>query len=92
VNGGAGTDRLFSKTGRDAPADYFVEIQTKYISLYGLPTPTGAYETSLEGTTMGIKIGDKIRYIATSEDGEVVGASELSPGCVLCVLGRPLST
>ena len=35
---------------------------------------------------MGIKIGDKIRYIATSEDGEVVGASELSPGCVL-VLG-----
>jgi hypothetical protein len=32
--------------------------------------------------TMSIKIGDKIRYIATSEDGEVVGASELSPGCV----------
>jgi len=31
---------------------------------------------------MSIKIGDKIRYIATSEDGEVVGASELSPGCV----------
>jgi hypothetical protein len=32
--------------------------------------------------TMSIKIGDKIRYVATSEDGEVVGASELSPGCV----------
>jgi hypothetical protein len=31
---------------------------------------------------MGIKIGDKIRYVAASEDGEVVGASELSPGCV----------
>jgi hypothetical protein len=31
---------------------------------------------------MSIKIGDKIRYIATCEDGEVVGASELSPGCV----------
>jgi len=31
---------------------------------------------------MSIKIGDKIRYIATSEDGEVVGASELSLGCV----------
>ena len=31
---------------------------------------------------MSIKIGDKIRYIATSEYGEVVGASELSPGCV----------
>jgi hypothetical protein len=29
---------------------------------------------------MSIKIGDKIRYIATSEDGEVVGASELFPG------------
>ena len=25
---------------------------------------------------MSIKIGDKIRYIATSEDGEVVGTSE----------------
>jgi hypothetical protein len=31
---------------------------------------------------MSIKIGDKIRYVATSEDGEVVGASGLSPGCV----------
>jgi len=31
---------------------------------------------------MSIRIGDKIRYILTSEDGEVVGASELSPGCV----------
>ena len=31
---------------------------------------------------MSIKIGDKIRYVATSEDGEVVGTSELSPGCV----------
>jgi hypothetical protein len=31
---------------------------------------------------MSIQIGDKIRYIATSEDGEVVGASELSPGCI----------
>jgi hypothetical protein len=31
---------------------------------------------------MSIKLGDKIRYIATSEDGEVVGTSDLSPGCV----------
>jgi hypothetical protein len=31
---------------------------------------------------MSIKIGDKIRYVTTSEDGEVVGTSELSPGCV----------
>ena len=31
---------------------------------------------------MSIKIGDKIRYIATNEDGEVVGASELSPDYV----------
>ena len=36
---------------------------------------------------MSIKIGDKIRYIATSEDGEVVGASELFPGCVSVRLG-----
>ena len=35
---------------------------------------------------MSIKIGDKIRYIATSEDGEVVGASELSPGLRLGAL------
>jgi hypothetical protein len=39
---------------------------------------------------MSIKIGDKIRYIATSEDGEVVGASELSPGCVLVRFGASL--
>ena len=31
---------------------------------------------------MSIKIGDKIRYVATSEDGEVVGATELSSDCV----------
>ena len=37
---------------------------------------------------MSIKIGDKIRYIATSEDGEVVGASELSPRCVLVRFGE----
>ena len=37
---------------------------------------------------MSIKIGDKIRYVATSEDGEVVGASELSPGCVLVRFGE----
>ena len=37
---------------------------------------------------MSIKIGDKIRYIATSEDGEVVGASELSPGCVSVRFGK----
>jgi hypothetical protein len=37
---------------------------------------------------MSIKIGDKIRYIATSEDGEVVGASELSPGCVSVRFGE----
>lgn len=37
---------------------------------------------------MSIKIGDKIRYVATSEDGEVVGASELSPGCVLVRFGQ----
>ena len=36
---------------------------------------------------MSIQIGDKIRYIATSEDGEVVGASELSPGCVSVLFG-----
>jgi hypothetical protein len=39
---------------------------------------------------MSIKIGDKIRYIATSEDGEVVGASELSTGCVLVRFGASL--
>ena len=39
---------------------------------------------------MSIRIGDKIRYIATSEDGEVVGASELSPGCVLVRFGASL--
>ena len=32
---------------------------------------------------MSIKIGDKIRYVATSEDGEVVDVSKVSPGCVL---------
>jgi len=37
---------------------------------------------------MSIKIGDKIRYVATSEDGEVVGASELSPGCVSVRFGN----
>ena len=37
---------------------------------------------------MSIQIGDKIRYIATSEDGEVVGASELSPGCVSVRFGN----
>jgi hypothetical protein len=46
------------------------------------PTPTGVSDTSPGRNTMSIKTGDKIRYIATSEDGEVVGASELSPGCV----------
>jgi hypothetical protein len=40
-------------------------------------------KTSLERNIMSIRIGDKIRYILTNEDGEVVGASELSPGCVL---------
>ena len=40
------------------------------------------------GYIMSIKIGDKIRYIATSEDGEVVGASELSPGCVSVRFGE----
>jgi hypothetical protein len=39
---------------------------------------------------MSIKIGDKIRYIATSADGDVVGASELSPGCVLVRFGASL--
>jgi hypothetical protein len=53
------------------------------------PSPKDAFETSLGKKIMNIKIGDKIRYIATSEDGEVVGASELAPGCVL---GRPLNT
>jgi hypothetical protein len=37
---------------------------------------------------MSVKIGDKIRYVATSEDGEVVGASELSPGCVSVRFGN----
>jgi hypothetical protein len=87
VNGEPGIDRLFFPIGRDAPADCFAEIQTKDISLYGLRTSIGAFETSLGRTTMSIKIGDKIRYIATSEDGEVVGASELSPGCVLVRFG-----
>ena len=41
---------------------------------------------------MSIKIGDKIRYIATSEDGEVVGASELFPVASRCALGTHLST
>jgi hypothetical protein len=46
-------------------------------------TPIGAFDSSMgEAKPMSIKIGDKIRYIATSEDGEVVGASELSPGFV----------
>jgi hypothetical protein len=35
------------------------------------PTPTGVSETSLPRNTMSIKIGDKIRYVVTSEDGEV---------------------
>jgi hypothetical protein len=35
------------------------------------PTPTGVSETSLARNTMSIKIGDKIRYVVTSEDGEV---------------------
>ena len=37
---------------------------------------------------MSIKIGDKIRYVATSEAGEVVGESELSPGCVSVRFGE----
>jgi hypothetical protein len=52
------------------------------------PTPTGSLKHRWGRKTMSIKIGDKIRYIATSEDGEVVGASELSPGCVLVRFGQ----
>ena len=37
---------------------------------------------------MSIKIGDKIRYLATSEDGEVVDVSNVSPGCVFGALWR----
>jgi hypothetical protein len=37
---------------------------------------------------MSIKIGDKIRYLATSEDGEVVDVSNVSPGCVLVRFGE----
>ena len=37
---------------------------------------------------MSIKIGDKIRYVATSEDGEVVDVSNVSPGCVLVRFGE----
>ena len=37
---------------------------------------------------MSIKIGDKIRYVATSEDGEVVDVSKVSPGCVLVRFGE----
>jgi len=82
VNDDAETDRIFFPTGRAAPADRLAEIQTKYISLYGLPNAEVLKKTSLERNIMSIRIGDKIRYILTSEDGEVVGASELSPGCV----------
>jgi hypothetical protein len=52
------------------------------------PTPTSVFgKISLGRNIMSIRIGDKIRYILTSEDGEVVGASELSPGCVLVRFG-----
>jgi hypothetical protein len=38
VNGGAGTDYdIFPGPAGDAPGDRSAEIQTKYISLYGLP-------------------------------------------------------
>ena len=56
----------------------------------GLPNADVLKKTSLERNIMSIRIGDKIRYILTSEDGEVVGASELSPGCVLVRFGASL--
>jgi len=37
---------------------------------------------------MSIKIGDKIRYVVISEDGEVVDVCKLSPGCVLVRFGE----
>jgi hypothetical protein len=52
------------------------------MSLKGPANADGRLGNIAWGNTMSIQIGDKIRYIATSEDGEVVGASELSPGCV----------
>ena len=47
MNGGAGTEYEFFPTGRNAPADRSAEIQTKYISLYGLPYADRRLETSL---------------------------------------------
>jgi hypothetical protein len=88
VNCDAETDRIFSPIGRDAPAGHFAEIQTKYIFLYGLARRRRTLLKHRWGRKiMNIKIGDKIRYIATSEDGEVVGASELAPGYVLVRFG-----
>jgi hypothetical protein len=47
VNDDAETDQIFFPTGRAAPADRLAEIQTKYISLYGLPNAYRLFETSL---------------------------------------------
>jgi hypothetical protein len=37
---------------------------------------------------MSITVGDKIRYVATNEDGEVVSESKISPDCVMVRFGR----
>lgn len=37
---------------------------------------------------MGIKSGEKIRYLRTNEDGEVVSESEVSPDCVTVRFGE----
>ncbi len=38
--------------------------------------------------TMSIKIGDKIRYAATQEEGAVLGTSDNTPNCVLVRFGN----
>jgi hypothetical protein len=82
VNDDAETDRIFSR-----PVGLHQQIVSQKYKLNTFlsticPTPAGSLKHRWGRKTMSIKIGDKIRYIATSEDGEVVGASELSPGCV----------
>jgi hypothetical protein len=37
---------------------------------------------------MSIKRGDKIRYVRTNEDGEVVSESKVSPDCVMVRFGE----
>ena len=37
---------------------------------------------------MSIRSGDKIRYLRTNEDGEVVSESKVSPDCVMVRFGE----